>query len=309
MKERIYILGGSGFVGKHLSVFLSDNYEVIVFDKWIDDSFFSSYSSIKTVMLDLVKEEIPISYPSPSFIINLASSLVTASRDVNNISNLMSDDIKILMNIFNRFNQAGELKLMIQFGSIEEYGNATSPYKETQREEPNSTYALLKQSCTNLTLLLHSNYGFPAMVVRPGNLFGPYQSESRFISYVYHQLLANKDLDVTACEQKRDFIYIKDFIRIVSKIMAKYPSFIGETVNVSSGKSTSLKNIIEQLKDLTASDSYVNYGRIPYRKNESMDLKCSIEKLERLLEEKINIDITASLIAYSKFMSIQCSKE
>ncbi|MCZ2614274.1 NAD-dependent epimerase/dehydratase family protein, partial [Bacteroides fragilis] len=74
------------------------------------------------------------------------------------------------------------------------------------RECPNSPYALVKQLTTNTSMMLYRNYGFPIMVVRPGNLFGPLQNKDKFIPYVVGQLRSGLPLNVSPCEQKRDFI-------------------------------------------------------------------------------------------------------
>ena len=260
MKENVYIIGGSGFIGKHLAIFLSDYYDVTVFDKKIDSNYFLNFPQIKTNELDVVKSKISDSFLTPSYIINLASTLVTASRDIEKFDLVISENVKILLNLFDRFRNQSALKLLIQFGSIEEYGNGASPYIETQREMPNSVYALMKLTTTNIAKMLHDNYGFPTMVVRPGNLFGYGQSDQRFISYTFNQLKENKPLEVTLCEQKRDFIYIADFIQIIKDILFKYKAFVGEMVNVSSGKSIALKKLIEEMKLLLHSTSEVQYG-------------------------------------------------
>lgn len=174
---------------------------------------------------------------------------------------------------------AKKLKMFIQFGSSEEYGSEGSPFKETMREQPNSPYALVKQLTTNTALMLCRNYGFPAMVVRPGNLFGPGQNPTKFIPYVINQLKDNKPLDVTPCEQKRDFIHVDDFADAIKAIIKNYRVCVGEIINVSSGVSVSLKSIIEHYKKELKSTSQVNYGAIPYRENEAMDLRCDTEKL------------------------------
>jgi UDP-glucose 4-epimerase len=300
MREKVYIVGGSGFVGKHLSVSLSDRYEVSVIDRAIDSAYFKSYPAIKTIELDLINNLIPEYPETPEYIINLASPLVTAARDLDNSDKLIADNISILTNLFLRFRDRNELKLFIQFGSIEEYGNGMSPFVETQREIPNSMYAVLKQAGTNFTIMLHANFGFPAMVVRPGNLFGLYQDEQRFIPYVLKHLIENKPVKVTLCEQRRDFIYINDFAAIIERILTRYNVFRGEIVNVSSGESIQLKDIAEQMKRTLNSSSEILYGEIPYRENEPADLKCCIQKLELLLEEKISPDTLQSVKEYVK---------
>ncbi len=130
--------------------------------------------------------------------------------------------LKILLNLFNRFKDDTNLKLFIQFGSSEEYGSVNSPFCESMRENPSSPYALIKQLTTNAAIMLNNNYGFPTMVVRPGNLFGPMQNKNKFIPYVIECLSLNSPLYVSPCEQKRDFIYVEDFACYIELILKNY---------------------------------------------------------------------------------------
>lgn len=284
MKNTLYLIGGSGFIGKNLVRILSKKYEITVFDKYIDEAFFKSYEDVKICRLDLVKEFIPEHFETPDFIINLAS-IVTAERDLSLFDGLISSNLKILLNLFQRFREDKKLRLLIQFGSSEEYGNEGSPFKETMREQPNSPYALVKQLTTNTALMLFRNYGFPAMVVRPGNLYGPGQNPSKFIPYVIHQLSLNLPLNVTPCEQKRDFIHVDAFAKAIEGLLTNYMACVGEIVNVSSGESTSLKSIIEKYRQEFHSTSEINYGAIPYRENEAMDLRCDITKINQIINQ------------------------
>ena len=158
--ENIFLIGGSGFIGKNLVNQFRKNYEVHVIDKYIDEQFFSERPEVKTMKMDLVDEQVPKDYPSPDYIINLAS-IVTAERNFALFDGLISSNLKVLLNLYERFKEDKKLKLFIQFGSSEEYGNEGSPFKETMRECPNSPYALVKQLTVKTALMLHSNYGFP----------------------------------------------------------------------------------------------------------------------------------------------------
>lgn len=282
MKETLYLIGGSGFIGKNLVRLLCHNYSITVFDKYIDETFFANYPSIQTVTMDLATEKISDCYATPDYIINLAS-IVTAERNLSLFDELISSNLKVLLNLFERFKEDKTLKLFIQFGSSEEYGSEGSPFKEDNREKPNSPYALIKQLTTNTALMLYRNYNFPATVVRPGNLFGPGQNENKFVPYIIKQLRENKPLNVSPCEQKRDFIYIEDFAHYIQDIIKHYKNVIGEIINISSGISISLREIIEFYKKYLNSSSIINYGALPYRENEAMDLRCDISKLISLL--------------------------
>lgn len=284
----LYLIGGSGFIGKNLVRCLSPFYSITVYDKYIDRVFFASYPDVETHILDLVREKLPVEKPTPDYIINLAS-IVTAERDLSLFDGLISSNLKILLNLFERFKKDDGLRLFIQFGSSEEYGSEGSPFKEENREYPNSPYALVKQLTTNTAMMLHRNYGFPAMVVRPGNLFGPGQSRSKFIPYVIDQLKKGEPLNVSPCEQKRDFIYVDDFAEAIHRLFDNSDKCVGEIVNVSSGNSISLKEIIEFYKSELHSISEVHYGALPYRENEAMDLRCSISKLYSITRPQYSV--------------------
>lgn len=297
--ESVYLIGGSGFIGKNLVEYLSEKYKVTVVDKYIDEVFFERYPMVETIKMDLVEERISERYNTPDFIINLAS-IVTAERDFNLFDSLISSNLKVLLNLYDRFKNDKQLKLFVQFGTSEEYGSEGSPFVESMRERPSSPYALVKQLTVNTALMLHANYGFPAMVVRPGNLFGKYQNKSKFIPYVISQLKAGQPLDVTPCEQKRDFISATDFAWCIGKLLENYTKCIGEIVNVSSGESLPLKVIIETIKNSLGSSSIVNYGAIPYRDNETMDLRCDVNKLRALIDKDVRFDTLANLTTIAR---------
>lgn len=282
MKRKLYLIGGSGFIGKNLCEVLSHEYDINVFDKYIDEKFFGNHPDIGICQVDLVKDKIPKEYPAPDFIINLAS-VVTAERDLSLFPSLIETNLNILLNLFERFRNEEALKLFIQFGSSEEYGNEGSPFAETTREQPLSPYALIKQLTTNTAIMLNKNYGFPAMVVRPANLYGEGQNPTKFIPYVKDRLSHNQPLDVTPCEQRRDFIEAKDFAKIIGALLSNYQKCIGEIVNIGSGNSRSLKEIIEYYRLKFKSASTIKYGAIPYRENEVMDLRCDISKLLHII--------------------------
>lgn len=80
MKKSLFLIGGGGFIGKNMVRCLSKDYDITVFDKYIDVEYFSSLQfPVKTKEMDLVKEKIPYYVKTPNYIINLAS-IVSAER-------------------------------------------------------------------------------------------------------------------------------------------------------------------------------------------------------------------------------------
>ena len=69
-------------------------------------------------------------------------------------------------------------------------------------------------------------------------------------------------------------------------------------MNVSSGTSIALKDIIEFCRNYLHSASEVHYGALPYRENEAMDLRCDVGKMRGILGDKSSIDANNMIINY-----------
>lgn len=300
--EKVLIAGGFGFIGKNLYEYLSKKYEVIILDKNIDKFFLSKYGEVVYYQYDFDKdrnlEEI-LKKEKPNYIINLIS-IVTAERNMKVFNEMIKVNLDILLSFYEASKSLEFLKLFIQFGSGEEYGNIDSPFKENDREEPNSPYSLVKQLTTNTAIMLHKNYKYPVCAVRPGNLFGKYQGENKFIPYIINQLLNDFPINTTFGEQKRDFIYAERFSEGIELIIQNYDEAIGEVINLSSGESLSLKEIIIFLRKEFDSKSMVNFGAIPYRENEMMNFRLNINKFRKITGNNQEVSILEDMKKYIK---------
>ena len=287
---KIIIFGGCGFIGKNLTKYLKKFYDVIVIDKYIDDIFLKenkiefyqyNFENIDQLRKIINKEK-------PNYIINLIS-YVTSVRELNLFPKMINSNLDILLKIYETTKDLETLKLVMQFGSGEEYGNIEAPFTEIMKEEPVSPYAIAKLLTTNTALMLYKNYNFPICIVRPSNLFGKYQTKDKFIPYILEKLKNNEEILTTFGEQKRDFIYIEDFIDIIQKLLEKSSLIRGEVINVGSGISISLKDIILYLKEKLNSTSEIKFGAIPYRENEMMNFCLNISKLENILNKELKM--------------------
>ena len=292
MKEKIIIFGGFGFVGKNLIEELTNEYNIIVIDKNIDEDFAQRIINIKWYKFDFSSQkelENIISKEKPEYIINLISYVMT-ERELNLFPKMIEDNLNIFLKIYEASKQLKTLKIMLQFGSGEEYGNISATLKEEAKEEPSSPYALVKQITTNTALMLKRNFNYPVCIIRPSNLFGKYQNENKFIPYILKRLKNNEEILITPGEQKRDFIYVKDFSILIKELLKNSDKIKGEVINIGSGVSISLKEIVLYLKEKLKSSSEIKFGAIPYRENEMMNFCLDISKLENILNKKLNLE-------------------
>ena len=126
---------------------------------------------------------------------------------------------------------------------------------------------------------------FSAISLRFFNVYGPRStaksSYSSVISIFYKQKLKNKPLTVVGDGfQSRDFIYISDVIMAYKLVLQKsslMERFVG--FEVGTGKETSIKEMILQIKKFTKSTTTLNFGALDYRSNEIMKSKANIKAL------------------------------
>ena len=290
MKENknILITGGAGFIGSNLIralIELDFNISVIGLDNIknskISDlkdkiNFFQSDLSSKYNLREILKKS------NPSIIIHLAS-LINLKRDINLIETMMKN-FETTLNLYNESSNLDELKCIISLGSAEEYGDNSSPFNEKQREAPSSPYSLSKTCVNYLSSYFYRIDNLPITTIRPFVVYGEYQTNNQLIPYIISKCLKNEEIITTTGEQTRDFIYIKDLIRAIIKIIENFDKkLFGETINICTGNEIKIKDAILFIKKETNSNSKINFGALPYRGGENMHFFGSNEKAKLLL--------------------------
>ena len=121
--------------------------------------------------------------------------------------------------------------------------------------------------------------------MRLEHFYGPRDSDSKFTSYVMNSCLRNvPELKLTFGEQKRDFIYIDDVVSAYLVILKKikgFPDFFNE-FDVGSGAPLSIREFVEKIHKITASQTHLAFGSIPYRTGEVMNSNANVEPLIKL---------------------------
>ena len=92
-------------------------------------------------------------------------------------------------------------------------------------------------------------------------------------------MLENKPCELTECIHLWDFLYIDDAIEgLVKLVEDDVPEGI---YNFGSGYSAPLKEFVEQVKEITNSDSELRYGTIPYPATGIANVNPEVEKLKK----------------------------
>ena len=118
------------------------------------------------------------------------------------------------------------------------------------------------------------------------HFYGPFDNDSKFVTYVIHKMLGNEDsIDFTLGLQKRNFVYIEDvidaFIVLLNNINKLDNSF--HNFEVGTEDSVTIKDFVGLVKKLCNNNTTdLNFGAINYRENEVMNTNTNTEKLKSL---------------------------
>lgn len=146
-----------------------------------------------------------------------------------------------------------DVRRIVRFGSLEEYGDGPLPYREAQREAPVSPYSSSHVAATHLCSLLHTRAGLPIVTLRPALTYGPGQDESFFVPGLIAACLAGEPFAMTTGEQTRDFLYVSDLVE-ACVAAAIDPAAAGEILNIGSGVEHRIADVARLVVSLTGSD-------------------------------------------------------
>ena len=124
-------------------------------------------------------------------------------------------------------------------------------------------------------------FDLPIATIRLFPTYGPLQENFMFIPSAIRDLLLKKEFKMSPGDQKREFNYVDDVVEAYLEV-ARCSETHGEVVNVGSGISYRVRDVIDIIQGLVESDSAIKVGAIPYRKGEAMECFCNNQKLKQL---------------------------
>lgn len=290
-REKILIIGGTGFIGYHLSKFLiSKNYKVTSLSTK-PPSKNNKVIGVKYLFSDIVDfKNLNIGKENYQYVVNL-------SGYVDHSNNKLTYNTHYIgcVNLYEKLKKK-KLKKFIQIGSSLEYGNLLSPQKERQvkRLKLNSVYSRSKLLATKFLQKKHKENNFPVTIIRAYQIYGPNQKTNRLIPFVIKNCLNNKSFKCSDGSQLRDFLYVDDFINGIYKILKKKRNLDGEIINLGFGIPQSVKYVIKLIHKYLKKGTPI-FGKIKLRKDENIIMYPSIKKANDLLQWKPKISLENGL--------------
>ncbi len=278
MTKTILITGITGFLGSHLGEYLLERqYNVIGLKRttsglWRCSNYTDKILWVDSDICDWKEKIIKL---KPDIIIHTAwSGVVSLARtnfkeQMENL-NFLSDLLIIAQEI--------KPEKFIAFGSQAEYGKLNSIAIEDQEVFPETAYAISKVLASKLTAYFCISNKINWVWLRIFSVFGEKESEEWFIPSIIRKIVKNQPaIELSTCDQKYAYLYIKDFVRIIYSFICESPE--SGIYNVSGTKAISLREVVNKINDHLNNDKVVfKFGTIPLRDDQSMHIEGSMNK-------------------------------
>ncbi len=285
--KKVLVTGGDGFIGFHLlsrlktlgaQVFAlcrTNRYKRL--DALLD--------SVAVVQADLRNPDhltTIVAEINPEIVFHLAASIdVTRSWDavIPVVENNVLGTVHMLLACRNC-----DTELFVNFGSSEEYGtvNEHVPLNERRREAPVSPYSFSKTAATHFCQMAYRVFGKKTINLRLFPTYGPAQSGDMLIPSAIMHLLRDGLFSVSEGSQKREFNYVDDVVEAIVLTAACEKVGNGDIVNIGSGCSVTVKEVISLIKKIIGGNTRIEFGAVPLRKEEGRFVQCDNGLLKNL---------------------------
>jgi len=275
--KRVLVTGGSGYLGSHLVAALQQQgAQVFIIDQ-------KTSGAENEFVVDITnREEVAkaVHHIKPQIIYHLAASL-NRDRDFANHDRVMQINYYGTLNLLYAL-QETDYHNFIFTSTSEVYGSNKPPFNEKQLPQPASPYSLSKVCAENAIRTFSGLHKKNFTILRLFNFFGRNMPEAFFIPQLSQSLRRDPVFKMTKGEQARDFLYVNDIVDALL-LAAKDNKAQGETFNVCSGKSTTLRQLVTEFKNRIKSKCKIEFGALPYRESEVWNMVGSNAKIKRTL--------------------------
>jgi len=297
---KILVTGGFGFIGSWVVKTLEEKgAKVIVLDNF-SSSDFRNLPNFKGELIvgDILDRELLKKLGKLDAVIHEAAITDTTLKDTNLMLRVNYEGFKNIL----EFCLKKKINL-VYASSAAIYGNGKMPAKETQALQPLNTYSFSKVLCDRLVLSLKNLPKNLTLVgLRYFNVYGPAEAhKGKSASMIYQFYLQMKNNQRPRIfkfgEQKRDFIYIKDVVRITLRAL----EFKGSAIlNVGTGKARSFNEIIGILNQNLKTNFLPDYFDNPYEGVYQNFTQADTENLKKILKTEAYFSLEEGIKDYLK---------
>jgi dTDP-glucose 4,6-dehydratase len=257
--KTLLVTGGAGFIGSNFIHYLLRNYpgvRLINFDKL---TYAGNLDNLKDVEGDARyefvrgdirdRELVRGLYERVQGVVHFAAE-THVDRSILDAGEFVLTDVYGTFVLLESLKSAPRIEFFLHVSTDEVYGSRSEGFFiEDDPLNPSSPYAASKAGADRLAYAYHVTHGFPVVIARPSNNFGPFQYPEKFIPLFVTNALEDKPLPLYGRgENVRDWLYVEDCCGAVDLLVRR--GRIGEAYNVGAGNEVRNIGVAERICNL-----------------------------------------------------------
>jgi dTDP-glucose 4,6-dehydratase len=140
--------------------------------------------------------------------------------------------------------------LFVHFSTPEVYGHTPKVISEDERFNPSTPYAVSRLAADLHLKAIHKAYGFPMMITRACNIYGPGQQSYRLIPWAIHQLKTDSPFPLDgAGDSIRAFMHSRDMSDGLMKVIRD--GVIGDTYHITNNDFVETGEVLSMLESIS----------------------------------------------------------
>jgi len=249
---RLLVIGGAGFVGSNcVKRWVTASREVVVYDLFTYAGRVENLLEIKDKVV-IIKGDVAdeaaldkvVAEYKPDLVINFAAES-HVDRSINEPARFIRTNV---LGVFALMEVARQRKTpVIHISTDEVYGDlhGLPPADEESPLRPSSPYSASKASGDLIVLSYVRTYGVEARVVRPSNMYGPFQHPEKLIPRTVTRILLGRPAVIYGDgSDVRDYLYVEDFCEALD-LIAERGRYV--VYNVPGGNPRTVKEVVEAI--------------------------------------------------------------
>lgn len=263
---KFLVTGAAGFIGSNIAFALSRERKETVIG--LDDFSSGNFKNLTGFSGDVIGADIRETswWDKVGRVDAIFHEAAITDTTVTDQKKMMEINVEGFKNVLN-FALKNDVRTIVYASSAATYGRGNCPMKEDQEPSPENVYGFSKAIMDNVARdFWERNPKFKVVGLRYFNVYGPGEAyKGKFASMMYQLYLQMKAGRAPRIfkygEQSRDFVYIKDIVRINLNALDAEKSCI---VNAGSGRAETFNFVIDCLNKAMKTSFSPEYFDNPY---------------------------------------------